>query len=203
LAGVVANGDSENWVIGDADGNYGLRSSLWQNSNTLGSVTSSSWTTNADFKSPAWNRFTASEIMIYFKDQFLLRTVTGCLSTNLRSRFDSLTFDCEGSQDSSGNDARLHPCAIAAYTARSGEPILTFGGNPSYLYLKAGEAEGVQDGNKDRSMISTNLRSNIDYACGLGSFCQQSSDRTTDCGIQDDNSVRSGDTSIYYSIWVR
>ena len=90
-----------------------------------------------------------------------------------------------------------------------------------FAVFAAGEAEGVQDGNKDRAYFSTNNRGNVDYAegntelvnampspavipiSGLGSFCHQSTDKSNDMGIRDDDSIRPTDTSVYYTIWVQ
>ncbi len=205
LAGVISNADSQQWTINDDDGNYAGKASMWQNSIVLGTVTSATPNTNADFKSRAWNELVASEIRVKFKDQQpLLTSVAGCLANvPLRTAFDSWTFCLAGSAPMAGVCA--HACNLASYTYQAADVILSRAGViNTELYLKTGECEGCQDGNKDRSMISTGpARSNVDFAMGLGSFCQQTSDITNDMGIYDDNSVRPSDTALFYSIWVR
>jgi hypothetical protein len=102
---------------------------------------------------------------------------TAVCAGTMRSQFNAYTFCMAGGAPMTTTDACTHPCGVAASTLQAGDPVLTFGQTPTAVFLKAGEAEGVQDGHKDRSMISTSARATVDYANGLGGFCQQTSGR--------------------------
>ena len=67
LAAVIANGDANNWVFGDADKDYGDSNALWENSLTLGKVDSMTSKTAKDFKSQAFIELPAKELLITFK----------------------------------------------------------------------------------------------------------------------------------------
>jgi len=203
LVATVANGDAQQWTFNAADGDRGQLSSLWENGLTLGTVSADTPTTNADFKSEAFNSLKGSSIMIKYKNTFLLSTNSGCISDSLRNTLNSYKFDCAGSEALNGPSSTCgHSCPIGRSEVIN-EPVLTHGNRVSFLYVKAGEREGAQDGNKDRAYFSTNIRSNVDYAEGLGSFCRQSQDRSNDMGVKNDDSVRPSDTSIFYTIWVQ
>ena len=79
---------------------------------------------------------------------------------------------------------------------------LNDGTQPGSLYLKYGEQEGAEDGNKDRVYLSTTARgtggNRVDYCQGLGSFVSFSGrEHTVNVGIQDDGAVRRKDGGNY------
>ena len=97
LAAVVANGDSDNWVYGDADNNFGDVNSLWENSVVLGKVDANTITTAKDFKSPAFNDMKANELLISFKGRpktnHLQGTQKGLISSDFLSDFADIWID--------------------------------------------------------------------------------------------------------------
>lgn len=86
----------------------------------------------------------------------------------------------------------------------AGEPLAN-GQRPNVVLMKVGEAEGAQDGNKDRVYISTlPFRNNVDYVPGLGSFTSLSGNvKKTDISIRDDVSKESTDKSLFYGLLIR
>lgn len=185
---------------------------LWQNSTTLGTQSFIS-----DFKSQAWISCPFTQFLI--KDQGsslrnLLYTNSGQISSN-NSSFStfwaSLTWAATGSDSSNS--------AYSAGRVR-GVNITTFGvaddvldaSNKSVLLLKYGEADGAQDGNKDRSMIAWhrhNQADNVDAPAGLGCFTNRSG--TIDYRDVIPSAQRSGDfpaanitgAPFNYTLWVR
>ena len=70
LAANIANGDSNNWVFGDKDRDFGDSSSLWENDMTLGTVDSATINRPLDFKSRAFIEVDARELLISYKGQY-------------------------------------------------------------------------------------------------------------------------------------
>ena len=63
---------------------------------------------------------------------------------------------------------------------------------------KFGEAEGVQDFNKDRAMLSTNHRSSVDLPMGLGSYSHISgTEASTNVGQNTDAATSPGAGHVY------
>ena len=71
LAAVVANGDSNNWLFGDGDKDYGDYNALWENGMTLGKVDNMTNKKPNDFKSMAFIDLPAKELLISFKGNSL------------------------------------------------------------------------------------------------------------------------------------
>jgi len=185
---------------------------LWQNTSVYGSQSFTS-----DFKSQAWISSPFTQFLI--KDQGsslrnLLYTNTGQIAANNSSFsnfWSSLSWAAVGS-DSSNN-------AYSAGRVR-GVSITTFGvaddvldaSNKTILLLKYGEADGQQDGNKDRSMIAWhrhNQGDGVDAPAGLGCFTNRSG--TLDYRDVIPSAQRSGDfpaanisgAPFNYTLWVR
>ena len=100
-----------------------------------------------------------------------------------------------------------HTCAVAQYNTPSGEVSLINGEAVAEIYLKYGERDGAEDGNKDRAYLSTDARgtatNQVDYPQGLGSFVSFSGDeRSVNVGIHDDGAIAAPAGSSY-GIWVR
>ena len=77
----------------------------------------------------------------------------------------------------------------------------------SNRYLKWGEKDGAEDGNKDRVYISTDARGTstnlLDYCQGLGAFVSYSgTEVTVNVGEEDDGASTVG-SGHDYQIWVR
>jgi hypothetical protein len=199
----VAMGDAHNWKHSTPIPN------TWESTSTFGSL---DLTANADFKSLAWTSVGGKALMLTYKNTFLLRTDGNCLAdTSLRAKLAGLGWDSTGSQDYTSHPASTHPCVVAAVTAVSGEKALVHGGNPSRLYLKAGEADGAQDSNKDRAYLSTSIRTNVDVPRGLGAFnsgaCASPNCENDVGGFNADGSGNDiavpGPGGDFYGIWVR
>ena len=136
LLATVANGDAQQWTFNAADGNRGQMSSLWENGATLGTVSVNTPTTNADFKSEAFNSVKGTSIMIKYKNQFLLQTDPGCISDSLHNTLNSYRFACSGSEGLSGASAVCgHSCTIKSSEAIN-DPALLRGSRASFLYIK-------------------------------------------------------------------
>jgi len=220
LAAVVANGDGNNWAFGDTDKDYGDSNALWENSATLGKVDSMTSTTAKDFKSRAFNDLAANQLLVSFKGKRYIQTDSSCLGgRSLKDLFNILRFSCGGSSyacyygkclGAGGRSLSTqcdHGCNVAYFNRLPGsstEP-LTNGKVPTKVMLKSGEAEGAQDGNKDRVYISTLPgRSNVDYVNGLGCFTSLSGDlRKVDISVFDDKAKGSSDKSLFYGVFVR
>ncbi len=141
LVATVANGDAQHWTYSSADGDRGQMSSNWENSATLGTVSLATPSTNADFKSEAFNSVKGSSIMIKYKNSFLLSTKPGCISDSVRGTLNSYRFACAGSEGFSGASPVCgHSCPIQrSVVAGGGEYAFGTGyGNPapSFLYIK-------------------------------------------------------------------
>ena len=136
LVATVANGDAQQWTYNSADGDRGQMSSLWENGATLGSVSENTPSTNADFKSMAFNSVIGTSIMIKYKNSFLLSTNSGCISDSLHNTLNAYRFACGGSEDLSGASAVCgHSCTIKRSEAVN-DPALLHGSSASYLYIK-------------------------------------------------------------------
>jgi hypothetical protein len=95
---------------------------------------------------------------------------------------------------------------IASATPRTGDTALLNGAARARLYLKAGEADGAQDTNRDRSYLSTSYRDNVDYPTGLGAFCSGSacSPRVGEADVNDrSDAITPTAGAEFYGLWVR
>ena len=220
LAAVIANGDAKSWTFDDKDRDYGDLSSLWENSATLGSANVNTPKTAKDFKSWAYLDVSAKELLITFKGRNYIQTDAACLGGHsLKQLFNQFRFSCAGSSyncfygkclNTGGiglSSLCTHQCNVAKFYQGNGaasEP-LSNGKQPSKLYLKTGEAEKAQDGNKDRVYISAiPYRNNVDYVPGLGSFTSLSGKKSSfDIGKRDDVSKPVSDKTLYYALFVR
>lgn len=137
----------------------------------------------------------------------MLRTTNTCVgSQSLRDKLVPLTWQCAGSQSFVGAPACTHPCDIAASTARAGDTALLNGVTRTKLFFKAGEADGAQDTNKDRSYLSTDYRNNVDNPVGLGAFCSGVSctPRPGQADVNDSSdAITPTNGAQFYGLWVR
>lgn len=139
LVATVANGDAQHWTYSSADGDRGQMSSNWENGATFGTVSAATPSTNADFKSEAFNSVKGSSVMIKYKNSFLLSTKPGCISDSLRGTLNSYRFACAGSEGMSGASPVCgHSCEIQRSVAvSSAEPAFGSNRSPaSFLYIK-------------------------------------------------------------------
>jgi hypothetical protein len=136
LVATVANGDAQHWTYNSADGDRGQMSSLWESGATLGTVSENTPSTNADFKSEAFNSVKGTSIMIKYKNNFLLSTNSGCISDSLHNTLNAYRFACGGSEGLSGASSVCgHSCTVKQAVAIN-DPALLRGSSASFLYIK-------------------------------------------------------------------
>ena len=104
-----------------------------------------------------------------------------------------------------GGDTR-HRCDLIDQQTNGNDQSLLHSERASHLYLKWGEADGAEDGNKDRVYLSTTARGDsgnrVDYCQGLGAFVSFSGrEHTVNVGIKNDGAV-SAPAGSTYGIWV-
>lgn len=162
---------------------------------------------NQDFRSVAFHRVPGQALMITYKTQFLLRTTNSCLGgISLRDRLAGFGWECSASQSFASAPACTHTCDLAASTPLPGESVLLDGAARSRLFFKAGESDGAQDANKDRSYLSTDSRVNVDFPVGLGAFCSGGfctpRQGQADVNLSSDAILPAPGTE-FYGIWIR
>ena len=149
---------------------------IWEDSTTLN--VGSGPIFDSDYKNLGWSTIPFSQIMI--KDdgdskRNLLYTNEGEIKSNnssLATWFGSLKWGALGSDGSSSAYATNRVRAINITNFGVNDPVLQ-SSSKSKLLFKYGEADGQQDGNKDRSMISWhrhNAGDGVDGPTGLGCF---------------------------------
>ncbi len=202
VATVTNNGDGPNvgnWLVSSPTPN------AWESpSATFGTLDPA---LNQDYRSPAFHRVRGRAILVTHRNLFLLRTDAQCLADiTLRDRFAMLGWDCGGSASFTAAPPCTHACVIAASTVRTGDGAMLNGAQRTRLFLKAGEADGAQDTNRDRSYLSTEARDNVDYPMGLGAFCSGAScsPRTGDADVNNrSDAITPAPGTEFYGIWVR
>lgn len=201
IATVTNNGDGANvgnWLHSSPVPNR------WEGFDVFGSPNPA---TNADFRSPAFHNVAGRALMVTHRNAFLLRTNDACLSNvTLRSRLAALDWTCGGSANLSVIPACANACVIAESVVRSGDGALLDGAQRSHLFLKAGEANGVQDTNKDRAYISTNVRDNVDFPQGLGAHCTgiHCTPRQGEADVNNRaDAINPAAGTEFYGIWIR
>jgi hypothetical protein len=148
---------------------------IWEDTNTLNE---GSPTFTGNYKNRVWYSLPFRQLLI--KDQGatqrnLLYTRWGQIKDNnnsLSDWFGSLLWDAEGSENSNTAYQNGNVTGLEIVNFGVVDPVLE-SGNKSILLFKFGEKDGVQDGNKDRSMIAWHrydAADNVDVPAGLGTF---------------------------------
>nr|MBK7068621.1 hypothetical protein [Deltaproteobacteria bacterium] len=202
VATVTNNGDAANagrWLMSSPTPN------AWESATaTFGMLDPSA---NQDYRSLAFASVAARAVMITHRNLFLLATDDGCLQgRSLQASLTRLDWTCGGSEVFTRHPDCTHACVIASATPRAGDTALLNGVTRARLYLKAGEADGAQDTNRDRAYLSTSYRDNVDYPTGLGAFCSGSScsPRTGEADVNDrSDAITPSAGSEFYGLWVR
>ena len=185
---------------------------IWQDSTTVGATP----TFTDDFKSGAWSTMPFNQILI--KDsgatqRNLLYTDEGEITSNntsLADWFGSLSWLTNGSETSTSAYSNSRVTGLSITNFGVADPILD-SGNKSVLLFKFGERDGVQDANKDRSMIAWhrhNASDNVDAPAGIGNY----TDRSGNIDFRDiqpyvqrsdfpDDSITGGPYSV--SVWIK
>lgn len=190
---------------------------IWQDSNLLGTQ---SFT--ADFKSQAWVSCPFTQFLV--KDQGgtlrnLFYTNTGQITANNSSFsafWGSLSWGADGSDAANAAYSSNRVRGVNITNFGVNDPVLESSGK-TVILLKFGERDGVQDGNKDRSMIASHSASSsagVDGPSGIGCFTYHDSSQggpvqryrnivPTSSGYPDEppNSISS--SPYYYTLWVR
>jgi hypothetical protein len=187
---------------------YAPKTTPWDDGSTFGTQSFAE-----DFKSAGWNT-------VKF-DRWLLRdlgsTKRNLFYTNIiRSNRDSLSdwfggmnWTANASESSSSNYNTGHADRIHVNSYGVTDPCEL--GNKPTILIKFGEKDGVQDGNKDRSMIAShpyNVASNVDLPAGLGCFMSTSStdkryrDIVPYAQKQDAAPLTITGSPLEYSIWI-
>ena len=185
---------------------------IWEDDSTVGDVP----TFDDDFKSGAWNNLPFGQILL--KDsgsnqRNLLYTNSGQITSNsssLATWFGSLQWQTNGSETSTSAVTNNRVTVLDITNFSVSDPIID-SGNKTKLLFKFGERDGVQDANKDRSMIAWhrhNVGDNVDAPAGIGNY----TDRSGNIDFRDiqpyaqrsdfpDDSITGAPYSV--SIWVK
>ena len=211
----ITNADSKGWSYGDGSSPYQDQSvpfypnSRWESSDPLFDDTPpTDPSTNLDFRSQAWRELKPKYMMIKWQGSVLLTTSSaGCFqdAASLAAFFSQNSWACGGS-------ANVEGCSVGCPCTghNLGEDALGYGSTFSAVYFKAGEADGVQDSNKDRAYIRTVVHtSNVDAPMGLGSFCGTTDPASCgggnygsfDAGLNNDGAVQAN--AHIYNIFIQ
>jgi hypothetical protein len=177
---------------------------IWQDTNLLGTAPSHT----ADYKSRAYLDLVVTDLLISHDDAPARKVLyaNGCFTAQtFRAFIASLTWRAAGS-DSNWTDASgAHRCNYV--NLGYNDPILRALGS-SELGFKWGEADGQQDGNKDRVMITGNNSNasnhHVDSPTGLGGFTARGSlisEDVNECNGDAPNDCANGNQN--YGLWVR
>jgi hypothetical protein len=187
----------------------------WDDESTFGGSTP---TFVSDYKNTGWSSIPFKQIMI--KDagnsqRKLLYTNEGQIKSSnlsLREWFASLKWDALGSDVSNDAFNRNRVTGLNITNYGINDPVLQ-SSSKSKLLFKYGEKDGVQDGNKDRTMIAWHRHDagdGVDGPSGLGCFTNRG-------GAIDFRDIVPGSVygsgqdfppsniggTYYYSIWIR
>ena len=150
---------------------------IWQNGSTLNNLSFSD-----DYKSEAYLDVPSTDVLIKENMSNVLST-SGCWSQQTFQSFMSgLTWNADGSDSNWSDGTGAHTCSFEHYGLN--DTVLrasSHSGNERVVGFKWGERDGVQDGNKDRTMITT-FHANgdshhVDSPTGLGGFTAYSSNQ--------------------------
>jgi len=184
---------------------------IWQDSNTYGSLS-----LNSNYKSLAWihcpfTQFLCKDLGVGQRNLFFTNAGQIPSSNSSFSTFwGSLSWGADGSENSntSYNGGRTKGVTITNFSVV--DPVLE-SGNKNIILLKFGERDGVQDGNKDRTMIAWHRHDqgdNVDSPNGLGCFTNRSGtlDRRNIVPTANRADFPPGSITgapFHYTLWVR
>ena len=147
---------------------------LWEDFNTLNTTAGTPFTT--DYKNELWTYAPMSQLMIKYNgasQNNILYTNTGQLQcTSLASFFAGLNWSAAGSDTSAQAYTNGRVKSLDVTNNGISDPVLD-SANRTKILFKFGESDGVQDANKDRTMIAGhryNVTDNVDTPWGLGCF---------------------------------
>ena len=178
---------------------------LWEDGATFGTMGFTS-----DYKSQAYMDVLSTDILIKEAQTNVLYT-SGCWSEQSFHDFISgLTWNGDGSDSVWSDSTGAHLCDFTHFGYN--DSVLRAAnhtGSDRVLGFKWGERNGVQDGNKDRTMITTNFANgsnhHVDSPTGLGGFTSYSSSENyedvNEC--QGDGPDRCSNSEQNYQLFVR
>ena len=146
---------------------------LWDHSTTLGA--SVSFTT--DYKSQAYMDVPGTDLLVQEAQTNVLFANNCWTSQSFQAFISALTWNGNGSDSNWSDSTGAHLCNFEHFSYN--DSVLRAGshsGSERVVAFKWGERDGVQDNNKDRTMITTFLANgysvdhHIDLPTGLGGF---------------------------------
>jgi len=190
---------------------------IWQNTTTLGTQ---SFT--ADYKNNGWNYYSFTQMLM--KDQGaslrnLWYNTTAITAQTMSAFWTARQWLADGSDSSSAaySAGRVYSLDITNFGVA--DPVLNSGSLTKMLF-KFGERDGVQDGNKDRTMISAarfNQADPVDCPTGIGCFTYHDSSQggpvqrwrgmmpvaNYPFNQDEPTNTNGGGTTYSYTMWVR
>ena len=148
---------------------------LWDSTDTYGS-----FSTSDDFKSQAYMDVLATDILIKESGTNVLFTSSCFSEQSFQSFISALGWNATGSDSNWSDSSGAHICNYEHFGYN--DTVLrasSASGSDRVIGFKWGEANGVQDGNKDRTMITANFSNgnnhHVDSPTGLGGFTSYNS----------------------------
>lgn len=185
---------------------------VWSNTTIFGTQ---SFT--ADYKNNAWVYYPCTQMLMKDSGASLRNLFyTATISSQTMSAFWAARSWAAGGSETSGSAygaGRVYGLGITNFGVN--DPVLE-SGSKSVILFKFGEYDGVQDGNKDRSMIASHYHNggqNVDGPSGIGCFTYHDGSQggpvqryrdivPTSAGYPDEPGSISG-APYNYTMWVR
>ncbi len=144
---------------------------LWQSTATLGTTISFT----SDYKSRAYNEVSGTSLLVKHSMNNVLKATSCWSAQTFRSFIAARTWNGDGSDTNWSDASGAYLCSFEHFGYA--DPVLrasSHSGSALVLGFKWGERDGVQDGNKDRTMItaynSNGVTHHVDNPTGLGGF---------------------------------
>jgi hypothetical protein len=198
----ISDSDADKWSTFYPEQDTGI----WADSTTLGNQI----TFIKDYKSSAYNEVAGTSLLIKEGERRnVLMTQPHCWTKQTFREFIAfLTWNAEGSDPNWADNSGAYRCHYTDFGYN--DPVLRASTQTKKeLGFKWGEKDGVQDGNKDRTMITTHNANGhihqVDYPTGLGGFTSYGSKKVyedaNDC--QKDGPDQCSSTDQNYQLFIR
>jgi hypothetical protein len=196
----VSSSDTK-WTYGEDTSGNDNSHAPWENAAIFGTIAGT-----ASFKSSLYNHLPANEMLVRKGSKNVLLSSGKCLKgKSVKGFFSSLHWTCGGSQ------RFPHSCANACTNDRSvgkfNDNLLNKHGSSTHIYFHAGEANGQQEANEDRSyIVGSSSRPGVDEPSGLGSYCTggcAGASGSNNIGIPGHDGTKSPGAGYVYEIWVQ
>jgi len=176
----ISDSDSDSWSDLSAASDAGL----WDSADTLGDEI----TFEEDYKSAAYLHVSSTALLIKEEETNVLQTQEDCWTEQPFVDFISaLSWSAGGSDYTWDDSSGAWLCDFTHFGVT--DTVLRAGdhsGSELVVGFKWGEADGAQDGNKDRTMITTHkangysIDHHVDLPTGLGGFTSYSGSEATE-----------------------